>query len=211
MRKKALFVLAHLDDEAFSAGTIKKMTDDGIEVSILIICGNGNAIDDMRPGIFKKNLELMGASGYTFKYFDLTLPYLGLDAIVELKEAIFRVIDNSQCDMVFTNNSGDLHSDHRTVSELVRTVCRPRSCNVETLYECYVPGSTEYGTGTDEFKTIVDISNTIQTKQQCMLNYGRYLKGASSYETAKYSSQYYGDLYNFNYAEIFKMLWDRSL
>ena len=208
---KIVFILAHFDDEAFSSGTIRKFVDDGHSVNILIVCGNGGSLHDDRKKIFIKNLELMGATGGSLGYFDLTLAGLDSSTKIELKESIETYIFDNKFDTVFTNNSGDIHTDHTTVSELVHVVCRPRSCEVKTLYECYIAGSTEYGKGTDDFKTIVDINPTILTKQQCVLNYNKHLKGAASYESIKYSSLYFGDMYGFNYAEIFKLVWDRSL
>ncbi len=208
---KIVFILAHFDDEAFSSGTIRKLVDDGHSVNILIICGNGGSLNDDRKKIFIKNLELMGASGGSLGYFDLTLAGLDSSIKTELKRSIERHVSDNKFDIVFTNNSEDIHTDHTTVSELVRVVCRPRACEVKKLYECYISGSAEYGKGTDDFKTIVDIDPTILTKKQCVLNYNKHLKGAASYNSINYSSQYFGDMYGFNYAEIFKLIWDRSL
>ncbi len=44
--KNVLFVLAHLDDEVFSTGTIQKMKEQGGNVHILIICGNGCELNE---------------------------------------------------------------------------------------------------------------------------------------------------------------------
>lgn len=215
-KRKVLFVLAHLDDEAFSSGTIRKMVDDGDTVSVLVICGAGAGenLDLERANIFNKNMEIMGATGSTFLYSDLDLAYLDYEHKESIKDAITRKLRTTEADTVFTNNVDDIHPDHRAVAKMVRTVCRPRSEaaeKVERLYECYIPGATEYGKGIDDFKVIVDISDTYPVRQECMLAYGDYLKGASSYNTAIKSSSYFGELYNFEYAEIFKLVWDRSI
>lgn len=215
-KRKVLFVLAHYDDEAFSAGTIRKMVDEGDTVSVLIICGAGagDKHDYERQDIFYKNIEIMGAVGHMRLYNDLDLSYLDYEQKESIKSTITRMLRTTEADTVITNNLEDIHPDHRVVSKLVRTVCRPRSAGaekVEKLLECYVPGAAEYGNGIDDFKIISDISDTYPVRQECILAYGDYLKGASSYNTAKVSAEYFGELYNFDYAEIFKLVWDRSL
>ena len=206
--KNILYVLAHFDDETFSSGTIIKQVREGHNVNVLIICGNGADLNDDRYSIFNTNMSLIKATGYSLKYFDLTLRDLKEDIKIEIKKSIEKFINNHQIDIVYTNHGGDLHSDHQVVSEMIRVVCRPYS-NIEALYECYVPGAAEYGKGVNNFNTIVDITEIANLKSQCVLNYKNYLKNGSSHDTCMLQSQYIGSLYGFKYAEHFKMIWQK--
>lgn len=209
---RILFILAHYDDESFSAGTIKRLIERGKHVSVLIVCGLGATLDDDRRDTFESNMKKLGAEGMYFKYLDLTLRDLKEDVKAELKNGLYKVIMEGSYDTIFTNHSGDIHHDHQEVSNMVRTVCRPQSIDIiKKLYEVYVPGSAEYGTGINDFKTIVNVSGVDKIRSECILRYGNHLKGASSFYTARASSEYFGQLYGMKQAEIFKLVWDRSL
>lgn len=208
--KKNLFVFAHYDDEAFSAGTIRKMVANGEEVHILIICGNGFTLDDDRHTIFLKNCDLLGATNYTLKYFDLTLKDLDSEVTQDIKSVITKLISNLNITNVYTNNGGDLHDDHKIVSLWLHTVCRPSISKVQSLSECYIPGANEYGSGIHDFTTVVDITDFNDIKNQCLLNYGTHLKGASSQDAAIKHSQYIGSIYNMQFAETFKTIWQKK-
>jgi LmbE family N-acetylglucosaminyl deacetylase len=209
--KNVLFILAHMDDESFSAGTIKKMVDKGIIVTTLIVCGNGYVLSDDRRAIIEKNLKLLGVVGFTLQYFDLSLSDLKQDVYGEIKESIQKLIMSTRADTVFTNNSGDLHPDHKIISNLVRTVCRPSSTTVKSLYECYIPGSTEYGEGINAFTTVVDVSEYLSVKMKCLENYGTSLKAATSVDSALNASSYFGSMNGYKYAEIFKPIFTELL
>lgn len=208
--KKNLFIFAHYDDEAFSAGTIKKMVSTGEEVSILTICGNGLVLNDNRHQTFLKNCELLGATGYTLKYFDLTLKDLDSDITQNIKSTISKLINDLEITDVYTNNGSDMHDDHIVVSLWVRTVCRPSISRAQSLNECYISGATEYGLGIYNFTTVVDITDFANIKSQCLLNYGSHLKGASSQDTAIKHSQYIGSIYNMKYAETSRLIWQKK-
>jgi len=211
MKKNILFVFAHFDDESFSAGTIKKLVDKGHSVNVLIICGNGKEFDDNRKNIFHTNITLLGCEGSYLKYFDLTLGDLKEDVKIEIKDALSLIIMSENISEVYTNCLNDLHSDHRVVSEMVRVVCRPNTKKVITkLYECYIPGSLEFGILWDDFKTIVDISDYANLKSQCILNYSNYLKSMDYHKISMLNSQYNGALYGFDYAERFKLIWEKQ-
>jgi len=208
--KNILFVFAHFDDESFSAGTIKKLVTEGNNVSILIICGNGKDLEDDRKDIFQKNISLLGCDGSFLNYFDLTLDDLKEDVKREIKDSLTNLILSEKIDIVYTNNADDMHSDHKAVSALVRTVCRPSITNIKSLYECYISGATEFGSYLWNYNTIIDITYYANPKGQCLKNYDKYLKGASSHEASMNHSRYIGSLYNMNYAETFKLIWHKE-
>ena len=211
--KKVLFVLAHYDDESFSAGTIKKMINLGIEVSVLIICGNGDSLSDPRRDAYLNNWRniIPQVEIFTLGYFDLSLNSLGNDVRLELAQSVRDYIYSYAPDTVITNNSGDIHRDHKFVSDMIRVITRPsQEHNVKKLYECYVPGSTEYGEGVNAFTHIVDISNEAPYRDTIIGNYELPDRGMSNQAGARLSSQYFGMLNNCAMAEIFKPIYTRS-
>ena len=210
MKKNILFVFAHYDDEAFSAGTIRKMVNEGHNVQVLIICGNGYVLDEPRKEMFKKNVGLMGCCGSTLKYFDLTLSDLKEEVKSEIKASVSQLIIDDKIDYVYTNHSGDLHPDHKIVSDMIRTACRPGLTTIKGLYECYISGATEYGLGIYNFNIIVDVTDTYPIKKQCFVNYDTHLKNGSSWEVTNNCSKYIGGLYNIQYTEMFKLIWEKQ-
>ena len=208
--KNILFVLSHYDDEAFVSGTISKLANTGNNISIMIICGNGNSLDDTRSQLFLDNCKLLKSRPLNVKYFDLTLGDLDSSINKGIKDSISGIIDKLNITHVYTHYSGDLHSDHRLVSEWVRVCARP-STRVKALYECYIPGASNFGNGDlKEFTKIVNISEYANIKGQCLANYKNYLKGASSHEASLNHSKYIGSLYDIEYAECFKIIFTKE-
>ncbi len=210
--KKVLFVLAHYDDESFSAGTIKKMVDAGIEVSVLIICGNGAVLNDPRRNIFSKNIEhVLQCQAGAIGYFDLTLNNLSNDVRMKMEESVRDYIYSYAPDTIITNNSTDLHNDHKFVSEMVRIISRPsQEHNIKNLYECYIPGATEYGAGTNEFTCIVNVSNELPYRDTCIGNYDLPHRGLTNQAGARITAQYFGALNSCHAAEIFKPIYTKQ-
>ena len=207
--KKVLFVLAHYDDEVFSTGTIKKMINHGIEVSVLIICGDGSSLGDPRRKIFTKNIEqVLKCHAGVVGYFDLTLNDLKTDVRMMLEESVRDYIYSYAPDTIITNNSTDLHNDHKFVSEMVRIISRPsQEHNIKRLYECYIPGATEYGEGTDKFTYIVNVTNELSYRDTCISNYDLPTRGLTNQAGARITAQYFGALNACHSAEIFKPIY----
>jgi len=209
MKQNILFVLAHYDDESFSAGTIKKLKDLGHNIYILIVCGNGNSLDDNRKLIFLEQCKILDIPSFHLKFFDLTL--IDLDEALKnnIKRNVLEVIDDYKIDIVYTNYSGDLHSDHKEVSNMVRVVCRPSVTHIKKLYECYIPGAMENGQY-KLFNTIVNITENINFKSQWILNYKASLTSMDYHKISMTQSQYIGSLNQFKYAEMFELIWSKE-
>lgn len=209
--KKVLFVLAHYDDESFCAGTIKKMLEKKISVHILIMCGEGRNLDDSRGSIFNENLKNLfgGAWSQKFNFFDLTLSTLDHSVQDKIKKELKDYIYAIAPDTIITHSSNDLHDDHKWVSQAVRIITRPSlNHKIKKLYECYIPGSFEYGNNKlSEFSTIVDIADSLPYKSTCVNNYNLSAEGVSNLNGSIISSQYFGMLNNMKAAEIYKPLY----
>ncbi len=160
---------------------------------------------------YTTNAKKLGLTYSSFGYFDLTLNSLNNEVIDGIKEAVSAYIDNEKIDTVFTNHGGDLHSDHKKLSEMVRIICRPSSSNVKALYECYVPGAAEYGEGVQEFRTVVDTTEYRAVSDACAKEYGSLMKNATSMDGIWNSSQYFGSLNGFKFAEIFKCIFNKDM
>lgn len=202
--KKVLFVLAHLDDEAFSMGTIKKLLERGVEVSILYVCGLGNSLSDNRVEISKQSAEYHKIKIYSLKYFDLTLSTLDHEIQQELKQTIKDFIYSMSPDTIITNNSDDLHSDHQFVSNMIRIITRPsQDHKIKKLYECYIPGANEYGEfNIRMFNTVVNIDSSYG--ELLLDRYDLPDIGMSNKNGYISSVNYFGALYGYKSAEIFK-------
>lgn len=214
-KKNILFVLAHMDDEVYSSGTIMKLIEDGHKVHLLTICGKGRSIDvhetANRIKALKKIQESVGFTKFAvLEYYDLSLGYLTSTDCENIKYMINQEIKSYKIDWVFTNHSNDQHLDHRTVSELVRLCCREDRSSVKKLYECYIPGSTERGTdGIKNFNTVIEIDKYVQRKREFLKLYGTELSASNNADSTIIGNMYFGKLNGCNHAEIFKLIYSK--
>ena len=211
--KNVLFILAHYDDESFSIGTILRMRNAGYKVHVKIVCGNGYHLDDTRIAAFANKMHQLNIGYSIMGYFDLTLNDLNhTTVVINMKEHLSQFIEEGDYDTIFTNHGGDHHKDHQFVSDIVRTVCRPGTSKaVKALYECYVPGSTELGEGTNKFNTIIDIGVYEASILDYQSMYKNDLKGSTSIESAEAARYYFGKMYGFGSVEIFKCIFDKTM
>lgn len=216
-KKNILFILAHMDDEVYSSGTIMKLIEDGHKVHLLTLCGEGRTIEkhknSARIQAWKKISEELGLTKCTSSsYYDLSLKYMDEASERSFKIIIEQEIRNYDIDWVFTNHEFDQHSDHKAVSELVRLCCREDRSTVKKLYECYIPGSTERGIdGIKHFNIVIEISKYISKKKELLKLYGTELLNANDIDGTILGNSYFGKMYGFKYAEIFKLVYSKGI
>lgn len=152
--KKVLVVVAHPDDEVLGmGGTIAKMSEEGIEVHLLIVTdgsssqyrgsSNLSEIISNKKKETKKCAEILGIKTITYG----NLPDMKLDITphIDINSIIERSIEVLKPDTVFTHFYGDINLDHRRVFESVLVACRPTKGQcVKNLYCFEVPSSTEW-------------------------------------------------------------------
>lgn len=170
---KALFILAHPDDESYGpAGTIAKLASMA-EVTVVSLCNGSRPGDEnvasTRAGTFMRVCQELGAKHRLFGSQDCTLSY---DSTLKTIEDLIR---EEEPDIVYTHNISDVHKDHRLVAECCMVACRPKpDSKIQALYMCEIPASTEWGFGQfGEFKPniFVDVTEYMELKTQVLSQY----------------------------------------
>ncbi len=215
MMKNILFVLAHMDDEVYQMGTILRYLENGHNVYLLTIHGKGRLLDknhNSRITQFKKVCQ------ETFTDYD-KLTFLDIDSYFEinskgnkiLKDKIEECISKWNICTVYTHFKYDLHLDHQMVSNAVRLVVRPDRSDIRELYECYIPGSTERGSNFNisEWTEVTEIKHILE-KMKLVQGYGEELRGSNSHYGILNGSKYFGSMFGFEHAEIFKCIFKKN-
>jgi len=148
-----LIVVAHPDDEVLGAGaTIKKLTTEGNNVDICIMCSEAKARafrpedneldDDMNSAT--KSLGVKNIYEGTFPNIEMnTVPHLKLVQFIE------EAIKKSEPDIVITHHPSDTNNDHMQTSmacqEAIRLFQRRSEVKpVKEFWNMEVPSCTEW-------------------------------------------------------------------
>lgn len=179
--KIVLVIAAHSDDEALGcAGTIAKHIAVGDAVHVLFMTdgvgsrhGFNNEVED-RQASLEKAAEILQISSVQ----NLDFPDNKMDsiALLDVTQAIEKVILEIQPDTIYTHHIGDLNVDHQITHKAVLTACRPQPLfSVKEIYAFEVLSSTEWQTpGVLPFvpNVFIDISKYIKTKRKALEAYG---------------------------------------
>ena len=190
MKDSVLVIAAHPDDEVLGCGgTMAKLAAQGAAVHIAFLsdgvtaragdkASHGAALAGRRAAA-EKACRLLGASVAHFGDF----PDNRMDqvALLDVIQAVERLIERYRPGLVLTHHAADLNVDHRIVHQAVLTACRPQSGNtVRTLLTFEVPSSTEWQSPAlvppfvpDWF---VDISATLAQKLAALKEYAGELR-----------------------------------
>jgi len=141
---KILYVLAHLDDELFCAGSIIQNLQLGHKVIIFVTCGITS--DENLIFSFKENMKLLSEYGQLHYIInDYNAPFFSEEMNTSKKQQLERAIDTvirqEEVSVLYTHSSSDLHPDHEYVSNLCKIITRPKRTSVKTFIEFCVPGS----------------------------------------------------------------------
>lgn len=120
---KVLVVVAHPDDEVLGCGgTIRKLTDAGCEVKVLLAFGAPHGRDWVRRReAFERACARLGASAQDLNAATGVAPTE--EGLRELHDLLQPWVE--WCDTVFTHWHGDVNQVHRTVSRAVELATRP--------------------------------------------------------------------------------------
>lgn len=146
-----VIISPHPDDETFGCGgTILKYIKLGYKVYWIIVTSMTEALGFSKDKINNRELEIeMVAKEYKFsKVFKLGFPTTELDKIPfkDLVDKISRCIMETKCEIMYIPHYGDIHSDHRVVSEAAMSCSKWFRYNtVKKIYVYETLSETELG------------------------------------------------------------------
>jgi LmbE family N-acetylglucosaminyl deacetylase len=179
MKDKILVVVAHPDDEILGVGgTMILHVDSGDEMRVMLLTSGGlgsSSAEELRDQS-EECARFIGVS--KVYYCGFPDQHLEIQPLIEIIQAIERVIAEYEPDVVYTHYHGDLNIDHRITSNAVLTAVRPnKKKNVQRIYTFPVNSSSEWTSPFPETTFIpnvyVDISTCLEKKIKAFEIYRR--------------------------------------
>ena len=211
MRKSALFFSPHNDDEVLGAGgTLAKLKDEGYSIFVCEVTAG--------PTFERLKTEAAGADRVigTEKRIFLNEKACCVNRIpaAELIDRFSGVLKETEPEIVFLSHCGDLHSDHRAVTEAAMVALRPMSAPfVKKIYACETLSETEWSiprTGSSFVPdTWSDISRYLDRKIDALKCYQSQLKAfphPRSVEAVRALAAYRGSTIGAAAAEAFQTI-----
>lgn len=213
---KVTVIAPHPDDEVLGVGgTIARFTDEGIEVSVLIVSGHlpplypPEAFEATRREA-EESLKILGVSRWEFLKIPATMVHQV--PVAELNGKISRFIRETNSEIVLLPFP-DRHIDHRTIFDASVVACRPVHDKApkivlayETLSETHwnVPGIEP--TFAPDF--YVDTSRYMNKKQEALNSYASQISDAPSrsLDACMALAKFRGSQNGCAYAEAFKVV-----
>lgn len=146
-----LVIAPHPDDETFGCGgTILKHIKNGDKVYWAIVTSMTEELGFPKEKINSRELEIkIVAKEYEFeKVFKLGFPTTELDKIPikDLVNEISKCIIETKCDILYIPNYGDIHSDHKFVSQAAMSCAKWfRYPTIKKVYVYETLSETEFG------------------------------------------------------------------
>jgi Uncharacterized proteins, LmbE homologs len=197
-----------------SAGPIRRHTDAGDSVHILVVTEGTTAQYDDKAIIAQKRAQVR-ESGSILGVDDTQfadLPDMQLDTIAhtELNAVLEDVITSVQPDTVYTHTASGLNEDHRQIHHSTLVAARPHS-GVAHIYSYFVGSSSEWAPSTPGFdpRMFVSIDETIETKIEALQCYATELRPyphPRSAERIREYAAYFGGHVGSRYAEAFEVI-----
>lgn len=147
---KLLLVVAHGDDETLGAGgTIAKLTDAGVTVSLCVLTNNDGSRSAMgievtnRFAAIEKAADVLGIQRLQVHEFgDNRLDTVGQ---LELNRMVEREVRDFEPDTMFTTSLADLNRDHQLVAQAARVAGRPGRSGVREIRSFEIRSATDTG------------------------------------------------------------------
>jgi len=221
MTQRILVVVAHPDDEVLGAGgTLARHAAAGDQVYIAFLAdgvgarGNDKAAAEHRATAARRAATILGAGKPHFLGFgDNRLDSVDL---LDIIQAVERVVADSKPAIVYTHHAGDLNIDHGICHRAVLTACRPMPGSpVRAIYAMEVPSSTEWAAPSagDAFlpSRFVDISAVQDIKRRALEAYAEEMRPfphPRSFEAVEALAKWRGASAGLSAAEAFMVLRD---
>jgi len=186
--RRILIIAAHPDDEVLGCGgTIARHVDAGDSVEVIFVADGVTSRPACPQSEIAKRQEAartaLGILG-VHRQHQLAFPDNRLDTVplLDIVQALERLITLIAPEVVYTHHHGDLNVDHRRVHEAVLTACRPQPRNcIREIYSFEVMSSTEWNSsGKQPFipQMYIDISAQLTRKLEALAAYGDELRQA---------------------------------
>ena len=212
--KKITIIAPHPDDETLGVGgSIKRFSDLGIEVSILVVSGhlpplyNKESFDQTYNEALKA-FSILGVKNY--KFLKIPATYVNKENISSLYGKLNDYIIKTSPDLVFLPFP-DRHIDHRVIFDGGIVACRPNNSKFprivllyETLSETHWNVSGVEPNFNPDF--FIDISHQMKPKIKALSQFKSQLKNndARSIEACDALAKFRGSQNGCKYAEAFK-------
>jgi len=186
--KTVLIVAAHPDDEVLGCGgTMARRVEDGDQVHVVFMADGATSrsrpadrvCSEERNTSALKACQILGAQTPEF----LGFPDNKMDsiALLDVTQAIEKVIDKVQPNVVYTHHRGDLNVDHQITHRAVMTACRPQpGTSVREIYSFEVLSSTEWAAPSTATvfapNCFVDIEKVLDQKQSALEAYSAEMR-----------------------------------
>ncbi len=213
-----LAIAAHPDDEALGCGgTLAKHVAAGDRVQCLFLAdGAGSRGEGADVALRQQQAEAAARELGASMPILLDFPDNRMDEVplLEVVQAVEKVIAEVKPDIIYTHHGNDLNIDHRIVHQAVLTACRPQpgSC-VHAIYGFEVPSSTEWASPevAPAFRPVrfVDISGYLQHKMallDCYADEMRAFPHARSREAVEALARWRGATVGVAAAEAFSVI-----
>jgi len=215
MTNNVLVIAPHPDDEVLGCGgTIKKLTNSGIKVVVLIITRGKKELysDEKITNVRKEALAAHRILGvYETRFLNFIAPDLDLVSLAELSKEINSVIIEFNIGTIYLPHLGDIHHDHKAVFNAGLVAARPVNNNtVRRIYSYETLSETEWAApkSDDAFipTTFIDISDVFSKKLEAMQCFRTQLKefpNPRSIKAIESLSLYRGSTVGVYHAEAF--------
>lgn len=213
--KKALIISPHPDDETLGVGgTIKRLNDEGVSVSILVVGAHMPPLytkDQYEQTIAEANEAFQKLGVTNFKFLNIPATRINELPVAELNEMIGNYLFELEPDTVFIPFP-DRHIDHKIVFESAIVACRPNRNNApskvlmyETVSETHWNVFGAEHTFTPDF--FINIDNTIFDKISAFECYKSQNQNtpSRSKDSIEALARFRGSQNGCQYAEAFKI------
>lgn len=213
-----LVIAPHPDDEILGCGgTIAKRIQSGAEVWVCIVT-EGSKLMYSEEFIKQEAEEMLKAHKTLGIQHTANLQYpsamLDIEARREVNEALSAIVDMVKPDEVYIPHHGDIHFDHKIVSEAAMVAVRPNKDHVIRRvlgYEVMSETGWDVVTGHMAFLPTAyeDIYGFLKFKEKAMSNYQSQLReypSARSIQAIRALAMYRGAMVGLRAAEAFEVI-----
>lgn len=144
MTQRILVVAPHgLDEVLGCGGVIAAASDAGVEVSLLILCGDGTGHDEARRAGTRKAADILGIEHVSF--FEAPENKTDTVPLGDLVGAVEDAVKTFTPDTVYAPHQGNLNIDHQNGFKATATALRPVPGQPVTAFYAYeILSSTDW-------------------------------------------------------------------